>query len=234
MLYAIVVVTCTVTFVQEKSTADIMASIKSVLASSTSVVRDGVERRINAADLVPGDVVHLVLGDRVPADVRIIATSDLKTECSSLTGEAEAIPASVVAVHTAPLECRNIVFNGSLVMNGDGYGVVVRTGDNTMIGAIAALAASSGREEKTLLEKEVHRFINFVSALAIVTAFVFFGIGMGRKQPFISSFVNGASLCVRYARWSVILREVPCNTQGSSLCLSPISPRVCPPRLPSA
>jgi magnesium-transporting ATPase (P-type) len=140
---------------------------------------------------VPGDVVRLCLGDRVPADLRIIATSDLKTECSSLTGEPDAISATVLAAHEAPLEARNIVFASSLVMNGEGYGVVTKTGDATMIGSIATLAAGSGRVEETLLEKEIHRFVNFIAIIAVVTAFVFFGIGMGRGRPFISTFING-------------------------------------------
>jgi magnesium-transporting ATPase (P-type) len=140
---------------------------------------------------VPGDVVRLCLGDRVPADLRIVATSDLKTECSSLTGEPDAIAATVLAQHEAPLEARNIVFSSSLVMNGEGYGVVTKTGDATMIGSIATLAAGSGHVEETLLEKEIHRFVNFIAITAVITAFIFFGIGMGRGRPFISTFING-------------------------------------------
>lgn len=192
VLYAIVVITCIFTFLQDKATADVLASIKGMMASSTAVIRDGTERRIDPAELVPGDLVRLCLGDRVPADLRIIATYDLRTECSSLTGEPDAIPATVVAKHEAPIEARNIVFSSSLVMNGEGYGVVIKTGDNTMIGSIASLAAGSGHVEETLLEQEVHRFVNFIAVMAIIMAFVLFGIGMGRKpQNFIDSFVNG-------------------------------------------
>ena len=190
-LYVIVVVTCTVTFWQDKATADVLASINGMMASSTAVIRDGCETRIDPTDLVPGDLVRLCLGDRVPADLRVIATSDLKTECSSLTGEPDAITATVNALHDAPIECRNVVFSSSLVMNGEGYGVVIKTGDATMIGSIASLAGGSGINEETLLEKEVHRFVNFVAVIAVVSAFMFFGIGMGRKRPFVSSFVNG-------------------------------------------
>lgn len=132
VLYAVVIVTCTVTFLQDKATADVMASIQGMMASSTAVIRDGTEKRIDPTLLVPGDVVRLCLGDRVPADLRIIFTADLRTECSSLTGEPDAIAATVVAAHEAPLECRNVVFSSSLVMNGEGFGVVIKTGDNTM------------------------------------------------------------------------------------------------------
>lgn len=140
---------------------------------------------------MPGDIVRLCLGDRVPADLRLIAVSDLKTESSSLTGESDAITATVVAVHEAPLECRNVVFSSSLVMNGEGYGVVIKTGDHSMIGSIATLAAGSGVIEETLLEKEVHRFVLVIAVIAVITAGALFGIGMGRGRPFIFSFVNG-------------------------------------------
>ena len=185
------VITCIVTFLQDKATADVLSSIKGMLASSTAVIRDGQERRIDPAGLVPGDIVRLCLGDRVPADLRIIFCADLRTECSSLTGEPDAIPATVTAVHEAPIECRNIVFSSSLVMNGEGYGVVIKTGDNTMIGSIANLAAGSGHVAETLLEQEVHRFVNFIAVLAIIMAFCFFGIGMGRGRPWRDSFING-------------------------------------------
>ena len=192
VLYCIVVITCTFTFLQDKATADVLASIKGMMASVCTVVRDGKELRINPAELVPGDVVRLTLGDRVPADMRIIYTADLKTESSSLTGEPDAIAATVNAVHEAPIECRNLVFSSSLVMNGEGFGVVTRTGDSTMIGSIANLASGSGQaHDETLLEKEVHRFVNFIAILAVISAFVLFGIGMGRKRPFIDAFVNG-------------------------------------------
>ena len=167
-----------------------MDAIKSMLASSCTVIRDGAEQRIDPRTLVPGDIVRLGLGDRVPADMRIIFTQDLKTEQSSLTGEPDAIAATVTALHEMPIEARNIVFSSSLVHNGEGYGVVTRTGDNTMIGSIASLASSGGTHE-TLLQLEIHRFVNFIAIIAIVSAFIFFGIGMGRHQPVVSTFVNG-------------------------------------------
>jgi sodium/potassium-transporting ATPase subunit alpha len=191
-LYCIVFVTCIFTFLQDKATADVLASIKDMMASVTTVIRDGKELRINPEELVPGDVVRLTLGDRVPADMRIIYTADLKTESSSLTGEPDAIAATVNAVHEAPIECRNLVFSSSLVMNGEGFGVVTRTGDNTMIGSIASLASGSGQgHSETLLEVEMHRFVNFIAIMAIISAFVLFGIGMGRHRPPIFAFVNG-------------------------------------------
>ena len=196
----------------DRQTASVMNAIKGMLAASCTVIRDGKEQRIDPVTLVPGDVVRLGLGDRVPADLRIIYTADLKTEQASLTGEPDAIPATTVAVHDLPVEARNLVFSSSLVMNGEGFGVVYRTGDNTMIGSIAALAGQANHEE-TLLQKEVHRFVNFIAILAIVCAFVFFGIGMGRHQPVVSTFVNGFIV--------VIVANVPEGLPATvTICLS--------------
>ena len=169
--------------------------------------------------LVPGDIVRLSLGDRVPADLRIIHCVDLKTECSSLTGESEAITACVTAQNAAPLEARNLVFSSSLVMNGEGLGVVTRTGDATMIGCIAALAAGSGRgSSETLLEGEIRRGVNLLARLAIVTAFVFFGIGMGRHQPVISTFINGVACAVA---WKGLAAEEACLSAVSHVFAFP-------------
>lgn len=98
------------------------------MPAKCGVIRAGGESKVDAADLVPGDLVRLTLGDRVPADIRIIDTQDLKVECSSLTGESDLVPASVDKKHDIPAEARNIVFMSSLVMNGEGRGIVIRTG----------------------------------------------------------------------------------------------------------
>ena len=158
-----------------------------------TVIRDGRESRIAACELVPGDLVLLGLGDRVPADVRLIDHRELKVEASSLTGESEAISCSVEAQHELPAEARNLVFNSSLVMNGEGRGVVVRTGDTTMIGSIAKLASQTATVETTM-QIEVRRVVHFVTVLAFASAIVFFSIGVGRfptREGALRAFING-------------------------------------------
>ncbi len=120
-------------------------------------------------------------------------------------------------------------------------------GDNTMIGSIASLAAGSGEAEMTLLEKEVHRFVKFIAIIAVISAIIFFVIGMGRGRPFIFSFVNGKhwpihryfvkltiSINVFSIRLPVLLNDgllikLNCFGQDLSLCSSPTFPRVFPP-----
>jgi sodium/potassium-transporting ATPase subunit alpha len=147
--------------------------------------------RIDPKDIVVGDVIHLQLGDRVPADLRIIHTKELKLEMSSLTGESKAITMVVKAASDNPLECRNIAFSSSLVMQGSGHGVAIRTANETMIGTIAALAAGSGKVEESLLQKEIHRFVNIIALFALCSALTLFVIGISRGVSFLTCFVNG-------------------------------------------
>jgi len=190
-LYIIVIATCFITWYQELSSASTLSAIKKLMPTSCNVVRDGVEMRVDPKDIVIGDVVHLHLGDRVPADLRIIHTKELKLENSSLTGESKPVAAVVNAASDNPLEARNIAFSSSLVMQGSGHGVVIRTANDTMIGTIATLAAGSGVAEESLLQKEIHRFVNIIAIFALVSAILLFVIGMARGVTFLTCFVNG-------------------------------------------
>ncbi|MEW5296912.1 MAG: hypothetical protein WDW36_000158 [Sanguina aurantia] len=178
-----------------RSASNVMASLKSMMPSRCSVFRDGAEIKVDAVDLVPGDLVRLGIGDKVPADIRIISTSDLKVECSSLTGESDLIPAVVDRENDLPAEARNIVFMSSLAMSGEAYGVVVRTGDHTFIGAISSLATDTHMERSTL-QVEVHRLVWFIGCVSFASAISFFVIGVARKMDPLQAFVNGFILVI--------------------------------------
>lgn len=194
-LIIVVTATCVMSYLQERSANNVMASLKRMMPNKCTVTRDGVEQKVEASELVPGDLVRIYIGDRVPADIRIIETFDLKVECSSLTGESDLVPASVDAKHELPAEARNLVFMSSLAMNGEGRGIVVRTGDHTMIGKIATLASDTGTHRSTL-QVEVHRLVWFVGILAFSVALVLFVIGLARKMDPLASFVNGFILVI--------------------------------------
>src|SRR5690349_9055900 len=117
--------------------------------------------------LVPGDIIELKSGDRVPADIRIIFSQEMRVDNSSLTGESEPLLRTVECTNKDnPLETDNLAFFGTLVKEGIGKGVVIQIGDNTVIGQIANLASSAG-EVDTPLRKEIDRFILMISAFAI-------------------------------------------------------------------
>jgi sodium/potassium-transporting ATPase subunit alpha len=194
-LFAIVLATGVLTYVQERHTQAILAQISGMLASRCLVVRDGAERRIDAALLVPGDVVRLALGDRVPADLRVIVCDDMRTDKSGITGESQPVRASAEAdaPGTLALHASSLIFNSSLVVAGEGFGVVTRTGNETMIGSIASLAGGTAGVGQTLLQKEVQRFVIFIAALAVMSAVPLFIIGMARAAAIHDGSVPRAS-----------------------------------------
>ena len=144
-----------------------------MIPSKCNVVRDGLLKNSAAGDLVVGDVVFVRLGDKVPADIFVFHASDFKVDNSSLTGEAE--PQERVAHNTYqnPLEATNLAFNGTLCVSGECYGVVIRTGDQTVLGQIANMTQGEAKR-RSPLSAEIERFVHILSAIAIVTAIVFF------------------------------------------------------------
>ncbi|GLE06820.1 hypothetical protein PINS_up016446 [Pythium insidiosum] len=194
VLFGIVLCTCVMTFLQQRSTSKVMDSFKNMLPPKCTVVRDGVSQLIAAEELVVGDLVWVRNGDKVPADLRILLCSNLKVENSSLTGESELVPLSSKPQDTAvaPLECRNVAFNGSLCFDGSALGVVLSIGDCTVIGRIAKLASATTQRE-TNMQREVKAFVRFVAVLAISMASVLFAIGVARKKgkDVLNTFING-------------------------------------------
>ncbi|GLE00034.1 hypothetical protein PINS_up008761 [Pythium insidiosum] len=194
VLFGIVLCTCVMTFLQQRSTSKVMDSFKNMLPPKCTVVRDGVSQLIAAEELVVGDLVWVRNGDKVPADLRILLCSNLKVENSSLTGESELVPLSSKPqdAAVAPLECRNVAFNGSLCFDGSALGVVLSIGDCTVIGRIAKLASATTQRE-TNMQREVKAFVRFVAVLAISMASVLFAIGVARKKgkDVLNTFING-------------------------------------------
>ncbi|KAG0166809.1 hypothetical protein DFQ30_006764 [Apophysomyces sp. BC1015] len=152
---------------QDWSTSRIMDSIHNMLPTQTLVQRDGKTMTIDAAHLVPGDVVHIRMGDKIPADLRLVSVSDdLKFDRSILTGESEAIPGTVDATDPNVLESHNVAMMGTHCLNGSGVGVVVSIGDSTLMGRIAKLSLSDP-SARTTLQIEILRFVIIIACLSI-------------------------------------------------------------------
>ncbi|CDO71883.1 hypothetical protein BN946_scf184940.g30 [Trametes cinnabarina] len=179
ILIAVAFLNAFIEFYQLQKSEAILASFLAMIPPSCHAVRDGTLMTIPAADLVKGDIVLVRSGDKTPADLILFASSDLKVDNSSLTGESEPVErfARPDGVASRPVEADNLLFNSTLVVNGEGWGVVVRTGDHTMIGQIAALTGSE-TGKKSPLALEIGRFVMMISAIAIVFAVVFFVVGI--------------------------------------------------------
>lgn len=175
-------------FYQEYRSAAIMESFKSFLPRECWVIRNGDACSIPAEDLVPGDIVDLKAGDAIPADVRCMDCSDFKVDNSSLTGESDAQTRSSKNVEENPMEATNLAFFGTNCAKGKCRGVVIRTGDHTLIGSIARLASSTDNQ-KTPIAIEIEHFIHIVSSVAVFLGVSFLIIGIINKEDPITNLV---------------------------------------------
>jgi len=143
VILAVVIVNAVIGFVQEGRAEQAMAAIRGMLAPHSAVLRGGRRISVDAADLVPGDIVLIEAGDRVPADLRLIEARGLKVEEAILTGESVPVDKGTapVAEYTALGDRTSMLFSGTLVATGAGRGVVATTGTDTQIGRISGMLA---------------------------------------------------------------------------------------------
>jgi P-type Ca2+ transporter type 2C len=168
VILSIVIVNAILGFVQEARAERAVAALQKLSASTATVIRDGLETRVESKELVPGDVVLLAEGDAIGADARLLQTSALMVAEASLTGESEAVLKDVATL-TGPADLAdriNMVFNGTAVTRGRGRAIVTSTGMSTQMGKIASLLGNT-KEEATPLQREVDR-IGRMLGIAIV------------------------------------------------------------------
>ncbi|KAL2835975.1 hypothetical protein BJY01DRAFT_252219 [Aspergillus pseudoustus] len=155
---------------QDWSTARTMSSILDLIPADAVVVRDGQDVKLPSSELVVGDIVKLSVGNKVPADMRLVSASgDLRFDRSLLTGEAEEVAGTTEMTDTNFLETRNIALMGTLVTNGNATGLVILTGKHSVMGHIA-VASNSGKEQPTLIQREITRFVMIIVCLTVCLA----------------------------------------------------------------
>ena len=196
VLAAIVIMVACFTFYQESKSSSIMAGFKNLIPPITMVIRNGKEIELESSYLVPGDVVLLKAGAKIPADVRILEANNLKVDNSSLTGESEPQDRKVECTNEkSPLETKNLAFFGTTAFQGTGKAVVIRTGNQTVIGCIAKLAHSAEATETTL-GKEIGRFVRIVSVFSISCGLTFFIAGLIIGYDMLTNMVNSIGIIV--------------------------------------
>ncbi|KAF5309044.1 hypothetical protein D9619_013557 [Psilocybe cf. subviscida] len=157
---------------QDFSTSRVMASIKGMLPSDVLVLRNSFPTKVAAKDIVPGDLVTITMGEKVPADLRLIeVSSDLQFDRSILTGESEAVSGRVNMTDENFLETKNVALQGTHCVSGSGLGIAVQTGDNTVFGIIAKLS-SMETKAMTTLQRELLRFVGIIAGLATTVAVI--------------------------------------------------------------
>ena len=136
------------------------------------MLRDGRKQSIAVEDIVVGDIVYCEAGDRVPADLRIFVSNSMKVDNSSITGESEPLVRTIEPVRSIPLESTNLAFFSTNCTDGTGIGVVIATGDRTVMGDIASIV--SGIEQvKTPIAKEISYFVLVITIMSVVSGILF-------------------------------------------------------------
>jgi magnesium-transporting ATPase (P-type) len=178
VIFGVVIVNAIIGFVQEGKAERALEAVRAMLASRATVLRGGERREIAAAELVPGDLVLLASGDRVPADLRLIRTKNLRVDEAALTGESVPVEKGVepVASDAVVGDRRSMAYSGTVVTYGQATGVVVATGTRTEIGRIGTLVA--GVEEiATPLTRKLDQFARRITVFIVIGAALTFLFG---------------------------------------------------------
>ncbi|MGD8430639.1 MAG: HAD-IC family P-type ATPase, partial [Ectothiorhodospiraceae bacterium] len=198
VILAVVLVNAVIGFVQEGRAEKAMEAIRGMLAPRSSVLRDGRRQSVDAADLVPGDIVLVEAGDRVPADLRLTDARGLKVQEAILTGESVPVDKGTAPVEPGAVlgDRTSMLFSGTLVAAGTGRGVVVATGADTQIGRISGMLATV----ESLTTPLVHQMDVFarwltVFILLIAASLLVFGYFVGHL-PFSELFMAVVGLSV--------------------------------------
>ncbi|RLI26189.1 hypothetical protein DRO58_05750, partial [Candidatus Bathyarchaeota archaeon] len=197
VIAAIVIINAVVGFIQEYRSEKALEAMKRLTAPKARVLRDGEVQSIPARLIVPGDVVLLEEGDRIPADCRLIEASELRTDEAVLTGESTPVEktTAVLDPETPLHDRRNMVFMGTHVVSGRGRGIVVATGMNTEFGKIAEQVQTIEFEEPPLKVK-LDRFARRIAYLIAALCVAIFGLEVFRGDPLIESFMIAVALAV--------------------------------------
>lgn len=197
VILAIIIANAWMGYSQENKAEESIRMLKKMAAQHATVVRDNNPEKVNASELVPGDLILLEAGDIVPADARLISVSALKTDEASLTGESHTIEKKTEPLpddNLVPGDQLNMVFKSTIVSNGSAKAIVVATGMKTEIGKIAGMMETE--EQKTPLQKRLAVFSKQLAVLVIIICGVVFGLGPWRGVPAMQMFMTALSLAV--------------------------------------
>ena len=239
VIAAVVLLNALIGYIQEVKAEKQVRALKKMVVAKARVLRDGKEVEINGEELVPGDIVLLASGGRMPADVRLIKTIELRVDESMLTGEsipAEKMSAVIAEDNLTPGDQRNMGFLGTVVVNGRAKGVVVATGPRTVLGHIAR-DVQEIIGIKAPLQEKIDRFAHAIGIIVLVAVTLLFLIGIlvgeSAKDMFmtavaaaVAAIPEGLPIVVtitlaigvaRMAQRSAIIRKLPAvETLGST------------------
>jgi cation-transporting ATPase F len=238
VILGVVVANAVVGFVQEGRAQAALDALRALVRTNARVVRDGRVRLVPSESLVPGDLIVLEAGDRVPADARLVAAAELAVDESALTGESVPVGKDEVVLEpdTPVADRRNMVYSGTLVTAGSGRAVVVATGGDTELGEIHRLVGTT-EAVQTPLTRKLARFSQILTVAILALAAGTFAVGLARGQSAHDTFMAAIALAVgaipeglpavvtitlaigmtRMARRQAVIRRLPAvETLGST------------------
>ena len=185
-------------FIQEYRAERAIEALRQMAAPTATVLREGQENEVPARELVPGDVILLAAGDKVPGDLRLLEAINLKIEEAALTGESVAVEKHIESLADLDLpvgDRKNMAYAGTAATYGRGRGVVVATGRGTEFGKIAQMIETI-ETGKTPLQENLDRVGHSLARATFVVVAIIVGLGLLRGQPFIEMLVFGIALAV--------------------------------------
>ena len=197
VIFTVLLVNALVGFVQESRAEGALAALAAMTETTSTVLRDGARLPVPSSGVVPGDLVVLEAGDKVPADLRLVETHELRLDESALTGESapaakatDALPAGTVLA-----DRRNMAFSSTLVTSGSGVGVATATGTRTEIGFIHGLMGRTAAP-RTPLTRKIAKFSRVVTVAVLVLGAATFAIGIARGQSAAEMLAAAIALAV--------------------------------------
>ncbi|XP_053419918.1 potassium-transporting ATPase alpha chain 2 isoform X1 [Nycticebus coucang] len=195
VLILVVILTGVFAYYQEAKSTNIMSSFSKMIPQQALVIRDSEKKVIPAEQLVAGDIVEVKGGDQIPADIRVLSAQGCRVDNSCLTGESEPQSRCCEFTHENPLETKNICFYSTTCLEGTATGLVISTGDRTIIGHIASLASGVGNE-KTPIAVEIEHFVHIVAGVAVSIGVLFFIIAVSLKYQVLDAIIFLISIIV--------------------------------------
>lgn len=204
VILTILILNAVVGVTQESSAEKAIAALQEYSANEATVVRDGAVQRIKAEDLVPGDVIHVAVGDRVPADCRLLAihSNSFRVDQAILTGESESVGKDTRAIKdkkAVKQDQTNVLFSGTTVVNGNSTAIVVLTGSSTAIGDIHE-SITSQISEPTPLKRKLNDFGDMLAKVITVICILVWVINVEHfNDPSHGGWAKGAIYYLKIA-----------------------------------
>ena len=197
VIFAVVLLNAVIGFIQESKALQAISALSRSLNNTATVIRGGHRKTIPAEQLVFGDLVLLQSGDKIPADMRLVTTRDLQIDESALTGESVPVTknADKLEANLVLGDRCNMAYSSALVTYGTGAGLVIATGDDTEIGKISTMIATT-KVLDTPLTKRIKRFSHLLVYAILALAFITVLIGALRGEALLDSFMAAVALAV--------------------------------------